>query len=284
MSITTSDHRQLLAEGKTKSIWAVDPEDPALENTSGLTAAAAELALMIHKDSITAGDGAHRDVIAGKGALSCRTTSAVFRYLEHRGIPTAFLRTLDEHTMLVRRAQMIPIEWVARRLATGSYVRRTGTLEGTRFDTVVLELFLKDDARHDPQISTEEAVTSGLCHRDEVTEALRVTEQVFLALEELWAEQDIQLVDLKIEFGRLSSGELVVADVIDNDSWRLWPGGRRDQQLDKQVYRDLKNSAGTATDPSQTISGHEAALEEVRRRYVEVARRVEAAADRVRAQ
>lgn len=284
MSTTIAGHGRLLAEGKTKSIWAIDADEPMRDAlvTIGPEPAgqgdSLQLALMVHKDAITAGDGAHRDVIEGKGALSCRTTSAVFCYLEQRGIPTAYVRTLDDHTMLVRRAQMIPVEWVARRLATGSYVRRTGAIEGTRFDPLVLELFLKDDARHDPQITAEEAVVGGFCRPEEVAEALAVTERVFLALEELWSEQDIQLVDLKIEFGRLTNGMLVVADVIDNDSWRLWPGGKRERQLDKQVYRDLKNGLNSPGALPQSTSGHETALEDVRRRYVEVAERVEAAA------
>jgi phosphoribosylaminoimidazole-succinocarboxamide synthase len=238
-----------LAEGKTKIIYAAG-------DTSRFG-----LAYMVHKDSITAGDGAKRDVIEGKSALSCRTTSAVFRYLERRGIATHYVNTVDQQVMLVRSAAMIPIEWVARRVATGSYVRRTGTVEGTRFEPIVLELFLKDDARHDPQITAADAVSFGLCDEPEVSRALRMTEQVFLALEEAWAAQDIQLVDLKIEFGRTPAG-LLVADVIDNDSWRIWPGGRREQMLDKQVYRDLTASTTEA-------------LADVRRRYVEVAERVE---------
>jgi len=244
-----------LAEGKTKIIYAV----PAQE--TGHPLPASELAYMVHKDAITAGDGAKRDVIADKGELSCRTTSAVFRYLAWQGVSTHYLDTLDARTMLVRRAEMIPIEWVARRLATGSYVRRTGTAEGTRFDPIVLETFLKDDARHDPQITSEEAVAEGLCSPAEMAEGLRLTEQVFLLLERAWTEQDIQLVDLKIEFGRTAVG-LLVADVVDNDSWRLWPGGQRERMLDKQVYRELKASSAEA-------------LEDVRQRYIEVARRTE---------
>jgi phosphoribosylaminoimidazole-succinocarboxamide synthase len=237
-----------LAEGKTKIIYATDDLSP-------------DLAYMVHKDAITAGDGEKRDVIEGKGELSCRTTSAVFRYLERQGVPTHFVDTLDAGTMLVRRVEMIPIEWVARRIATGSYIRRTGVAEGTRFEPVVLEMFLKDDLRHDPQITEEEAVRSGLCTEEEVVEALRLTEMVFLELERAWEEQGIQLIDLKIELGR-TPHRLVVADVIDNDSWRLWPGGRREAMLDKQVYRNLARRDAEA-------------LEDVRRRYVEVAKRAE---------
>jgi phosphoribosylaminoimidazole-succinocarboxamide synthase len=255
MTVTEIPLGEQIAEGKTKIIYAV----PAGETGHNLPSD--QLAYMVHKDAITAGDGAKRDVIEGKGLLSCRTTSAVFRYLEQQGIPTHYIGTLDERTMLVERAEMVPIEWVARRLATGSYVRRTGTAEGTRFDPLVLELFLKDDARHDPQITPEEAIGDGLVTPEEVSQALAVTEQVFLALEDAWSDQGIQLVDLKIEFGRTARG-LVVADVIDNDSWRLWPGGKRDQMLDKQVYRDL-------------VKRDAEALEDVRRRYEEGARRTE---------
>jgi phosphoribosylaminoimidazole-succinocarboxamide synthase len=249
VTLTEITYGPQLAEGKTKIIYAAP--DPG-----------SDLVYMVHKDAITAGDGAKRDLIAGKGELSCRTTSAVFRYLERQGIATHYVEMLDERTMLVRRAEMLPIEWVARRLATGSYVRRTGVTEGTRFDPIVLELFLKDDARHDPQITAEEAIDLGLCTEEEVGIALKMTERVFLTLEEAWAAQGIQLVDLKIELGRSPAG-LLVADVIDNDSWRLWPGGRREEMLDKQVYRDL-------------VSRDAEALEDVRRRYVEVAGRVEA--------
>lgn len=244
-----------LIEGKTKIVYAMP------KGEAGYPLPADRLAYMVHKDSITAGDGAKRDVIQDKGVLSCRTTSAVFRFLQQSGIESHYVETLDDRTMLVQRVHMVPIEWVARRIATGSYIRRTGVAEGTRFDPLVLELFYKDDAQHDPQITADQAVEMGLCSSEEIEAGLAATELVFTALERAWAAQDIQLVDLKIEFGRTDRG-LLLADVIDNDSWRLWPGGRREQMLDKQIYRDLKGS-------------DESALEDVRRRYVEVAERSE---------
>ena len=213
-----------LAEGKTKVVYAV-PSDPAL-------------ALIVHKDDITAGDGARRHRLPGKGALSGRTTASVFRMLRDHGLPTHFVDAPADDEMLVRRCTMIPLEVVMRRIAAGSYLKRNAVPEGTRFDPTVVEFFFKDDANHDPLVDDAWIEEHGVATADEI-EALRANgRRVFAALEQAWAKQDVQLVDLKIEFGRDADGELLVADVIDNDSWRIWSGGRKEAMLDKQVYRD----------------------------------------------
>ncbi|WP_052891277.1 phosphoribosylaminoimidazolesuccinocarboxamide synthase [Thermogemmatispora carboxidivorans] len=217
----------LLAEGKTKRIYA-HPEDP-------------NLVYMVSKDQITAGDGARRDELTGKGRWSTITTANVFRLLNAEGIPTHFVRQINDTTLLVKRCQMVPIEHVQRRIATGSYLKRNpGVSEGTRFDPLVIETFLKDDARHDPQIWDEDIIKMGLASAEEIAWMAEQGRRVFETLERAWASVDVTLVDLKIEFGRDSEGRLLVADVIDNDSWRLWPGGDKNRMLDKQVYRNLK--------------------------------------------
>jgi len=218
----------LLAEGKTKLIYAY-PGDRSL-------------VYMVNKDQITAGDGVRHNELTGKSRWSTITTANVFRLLNEEQIATHFVEQINDVTLLVRRCTMLPIEQVMRRIATGSYLKRHPEVsEGTRFEPVLVETFLKDDARHDPQIWEEDILKMGLATRNEVEWMAALGRRVFEALERAWASINVTLVDLKIEFGRDTQGNLLVADVIDNDSWRLWPGGDKNRMLDKQVYRNLKD-------------------------------------------
>src|SRR5437773_10452995 len=217
----------LLAEGKTKVIYA-HPQDESL-------------AYMVNKDQITAGDGARRNELAGKARWSTITTANVFRLLNQEAIETHFVQQVNDTTLLVRRCEMLPVEVVMRRIATGSYLKRHPEVsEGTRFEPVLVETFLKDDARHDPQIWPEDIISMGLATLSEIEWMAQQGRRVFETLERAWATVDVTLVDLKIEFGRDKRSDLMVADVIDNDSWRLWPGGDKTRMLDKQVYRNLQ--------------------------------------------
>jgi phosphoribosylaminoimidazole-succinocarboxamide synthase len=222
----------LQAEGKTKQIYTY-PDDE-------------RLVYIVSKDQITAGDGARRDVIPGKSRLSTITTANVFRLLNQAGITTHFVRLINDTTVLVQRCAMLPIEHVQRRIATGSYLKRHPEIsEGTRFDPILIETFLKDDARHDPQIWPQNIIQLGMASQQEIEWMANEGRRVFDVLERAWAKLDVTLVDLKIEFGRDMQGQLLVADVIDNDSWRLWLGGDKTRMLDKQVYRNLQDVSST---------------------------------------
>ena len=217
----------LLAEGKTKQIYA-HPTD-------------ATLAIIQHKDAITAGDGARRHIIPGKSLLSGPTTANVYALLARTGIATHFVSAPSANTMVVQRCTMIPIEIVTRRHATGSYLKRhADRVEGQRFDPLVVEFFFKDDANHDPLMSVAELDAAGIATAERCAALGRIARRVFLAIEQAFAAQTITLVDLKIECGLTTRGQLVVADVIDNDSWRIWPEGKKELMLDKQVYRNMQ--------------------------------------------
>ncbi len=73
----------------------------------------------------------------------------------------------------------------------------------------------------------------------DVATMAQITSDTFKALENYWATHDFKLIDFKIEFGITAAGELVVADVIDNDSWRL--RNKNWEDISKQSFRDGEN-------------------------------------------
>ncbi|KAM6921926.1 multifunctional protein ADE2-like [Xenentodon cancila] len=225
---------QKLNEGKTKQIFEI-VDQPGL-------------VLVQSKDQITAGNAVRKDQMEGKAAIANKTTSCVFRLLQESGIKTAFVKQHSDTAFIAAHCEMIPIEWVCRRVATGSFLKRNpGVKEGYRFSPLKMEMFFKDDSNNDPQWSEEQLLAAKFClagltiGQCEVDIMNRSTVAIFEILEKAWATQNCTLVDMKIEFGvNVKTQEIVLADVIDNDSWRLWPAGDRSQQKDKQVYRDLK--------------------------------------------
>ena len=217
-----------LAEGKTKIIYA-HPTDE-------------QRAYMEQKDAISAGDGARRNEIVGKGAISGRTAANVFMLLNNAGISTHFQAEIAPGVMEIERCAMLPLEVVMRRRATGSYCRRHPAIaEGTTFEPTLVKFFIKDDANHDPQVWDDDITARQLATLDEIRWIEDEGRRVFAVLEDRWMALHVQLIDLKIEFGRTADGTLIVADMIDNDSWRLWPGGDKAQMLDKQIYRNMPN-------------------------------------------
>ncbi len=244
-----------VARGKTKILYE-KPGQP-------------DVLIVQATDNITAGDGARRDEIVGKGRIAAKTTARVFRLLNLTGLPTHYLsggEDDDDNEMLVRRCTMIPLEVVVRGVAAGSLVRRKpGIARGSVLVPRMVEFFLKDDANHDPLIEPDEIVHRGIANPQEIGLMSEVARITFEILAHAWRRRETLLVDLKIEFGRLIGGEgrgsLVIADVIDNDSWRIWPQGREELMLDKQAYRNLETV--TPADLDRVRDNYETVAEQV---------------------
>ena len=214
---------------------------------------------LTNKDTITADDGKKKESMRNKGVLATTTTCNVFRLLEECGIRTHFLAQDSPNSLLAKECEMIPIEVVMRRTVPkgSSFLKRNpAVLPEMVFEDPTAEFFLKDDERGDPiivinpatgdweiydakkPISKETCFGSilPLCSVNEAKQIKSIAEQVFSVLEQAFSLLGTTLEDMKIEFGyQKQSGSIILADVIDNDSWRIIKDG---EELSKQRFRD----------------------------------------------
>ncbi len=244
--------QKVLCEGKTKLICANEQDQKTV--------------IIESKDDITYVTDAKHDVVTGKAAIATDTTCNVFRLLKACGIPTAFIEQIDDTHFLAKKCDMIPYEVIARREGHGSFLKRYPHLQkGQLFPQLVVEFFLKTTDKKwkdqtipedDPFIEFKddkavmyhpkaqfvgakpclELEDFPLKDRPECFDQMEdIVRRTFLMLEKAWQSMGRRLVDFKVEFGFDTDGNLLLADVIDNDSWRVMENG---QYLDKQFYRD----------------------------------------------
>ena len=211
----------LLYEGKAKRVYATS--DP-------------ELLWIEYKDSATAFDGKKKAEIEGKGRLNNLISSIIFTRLRERGIDSHFVQQLSETEQLVKKVAIIPLETVVRNYAAGSISKRLGIPEGTELPRPIVEFYYKNDALGDPLLTEDHIEILDLASREEVELLKTKALQVNAALTELFAELGIKLIDFKLEFGRDSQGNIVLADEISPDTCRLWDL-ETNERLDKDVFR-----------------------------------------------
>ncbi|MFC2346300.1 MAG: phosphoribosylaminoimidazolesuccinocarboxamide synthase [Scardovia wiggsiae] len=220
-----------LYEGKAKKLFAT-------ENT--------EVLWVEYLDQATAGNGARKEQIKGKGRLNNRITAVIFNELAYRGIASHFISQISDTEQLVRRMEMFPLEIIMRNIAAGSFARRYGREEGTLLSRPVLELCLKDDTLGDPFINTDDAIALGLATRDQLDIISAKAREINHALTAIFNDINVTLVDFKVEMGRTSDGTILLADEITPDTCRLWDTAKTAEghveHLDKDLFRrDMGN-------------------------------------------
>lgn len=212
--------------GKAKSLY--ETEDAGLLITE-------------FRDDTTAFDGEKKEKLADKGRVNNLISAHIMGKLAEAGIPTHFQSLLSPTESLVKRLRMIPIENVVRNVAAGSLCRRLGLETGMELDPPLHELFLKNDALHDPMITTEHALRFGWANEKELSEMKSLSLKINAVLKTLFANHGMILVDAKYEFGVGLDGKIYLGDEISPDSCRIWDMSTR-EKLDKDRFRqDLGN-------------------------------------------
>ena len=230
----------MLYEGKAKKVYAT--ENP-------------ELYIVSYKDDATAFNGLKKGTIAGKGVINNRVTNYMMQMLEKNGVPTHFVEEISDSETVVKKVQIVPLEVIIRTISAGSFSKRYGVEEGIVFEQPTIEFSYKNDDLGDPLINEYHALALKLATREEIDTIKALAFKTNELMKDFFKKINVDLVDFKLEFGRLSDGTIVLADEISPDTCRFWDS-RTHEKLDKDRFRrDLGNVEGAYQEMMRRILG-----------------------------
>ncbi len=234
------EKKELLYEGKAKKVFATD--DP-------------EVLLVSYKDDATAFNGLKKGTISGKGAVNNRVTNYMMSLLEKEGVPTHLVKELSDRDTLVKKVSIVPLEVIIRNISAGSFAKRYGVEEGIVFAQPTIEFSYKNDDLGDPLINSYHALALGLATSEEIETIKALAFKVNDFMKAFFKKLNVDLVDFKLEFGRLSDGTIVLADEISPDTCRFWDCDTH-EKLDKDRFRrDLGGVEGAYQEMMKRILG-----------------------------
>ena len=213
-----------LYEGKAKIIYETKDKNLVIQH---------------FKDDATAFNNLKKSKVEGKGVLNNRISEYILTNLSQCGINTHLVKRLNMREQLIKKAEIFPIEFIVRNIATGSLTKRLGISEGTVLDKPLLEYCYKKDELQDPIISKEHIYTFGWATEKEIKTIDEMTLRINDLLLGMFRGIGIKLIDFKLEFGRLKTNgknEIILADEISPDTCRLWDSVT-EKKLDKDRFR-----------------------------------------------
>ena len=212
---------ELIFEGNEKQVFATDHPDQVIFR---------------YKDVTVAYNNVKRARFKGKGALDNQISAILLNYLNQHGVETHFIELLGEKEQLCRKIEIIPLQVVVHNRIAGSLAARLGVEEGFRHSNTIVDLRYNNDALEDPFINRDHAVALGLATYQELDGMYNIARRVNELLKPLFHKAGIELVDMKIEFGRASdTGAIIISDEISPDTCRLWDEATG-ERLDKDRF------------------------------------------------
>lgn len=216
---------KLIKSGKANDCYATtDPNITEIEAT----------------DRVSANDGERMDIIPGKGLANSTISRILFELLDTFGIPNHYIgKGENSQSMMVLKADMLPLEVLCRWEAAGSLCKNYGVASGTEFSEPLIEYTYKNDSAHDPRIDRETIVALGIATKREIGAMDYYTEQTAIILRKIFAELGVRLIDFKLEFGRIVDNvvpTIMICDEISPDTCRL-VDMETGKKFDKDPYR-----------------------------------------------
>ncbi|SET19406.1 phosphoribosylaminoimidazolesuccinocarboxamide synthase [Thorsellia anophelis] len=209
-----------LYRGKAKTVHTT--EDP-------------NLLILEFRNDTSALDGERIEQFDRKGMINNKFNHFIMTKLSEAGIKTQLVSMISDTESLVKKLDMVPVECVIRNRAAGSLVRRLGVEEGIALSPPLFDLFLKNDALHDPMVNESYCETFGWVNQENLAQMKTISYKVNEILSELFKQAGLILVDFKLEFG-LFDGEVVLGDEFSPDGCRLWDVETL-EKMDKDRFR-----------------------------------------------
>ena len=209
-----------LYRGKAKTVYTTDNPD---------------LLILEFRNDTSAFDGLRIEQLDRKGMVNNKFNYFIMTKLREAGIPTQVEALLSDNEVLVKKLEMVPVECVVRNRAAGSLVKRLGVEEGKILNPATFELFLKNDALHDPMVNESHCKSFGWATDEQLATMKELSFKINTVLTELFDKAGLILVDYKLEFG-LFKGEITLGDEFSPDGCRLWEKETL-KKMDKDRFR-----------------------------------------------
>ncbi len=214
--------KELIFEGNEKRVYATENPDQVIFH---------------FKDVMVAYNNVKRARLTGKGVVTNKISAFLLGYLNGCGIPTHFIKRLDEREQLCRKIEIIPLEVVVHNRMAGTLAAKLGVEDGFKPSNTIVDLCYNNDELGDPLVNSDQAVALSLASYDELEVMFSIAKRAGKLLSELFHKAGIELVDAKIEFGRASdSGQIIISDEISPDTCRLWDE-QTGERFDKDRFR-----------------------------------------------
>jgi phosphoribosylaminoimidazole-succinocarboxamide synthase len=243
---------ELHASGKVRDVYRLDDRH----------------LLFVATDRISAFDYVLATGIPHKGRVLTQISLFWFEFLREvvpnhlvtadvQSYPASLRRYADQlrgRSMLVMRAEMVPVECVVRGYISGSAWKEykatskvcgielpTGLKESDKLPEPIFTPSTKATTGHDENISFEEMVR--VVGRERSEKLREVTLKIYTKAADYARTRGIIIADTKFEFGITSKGITLADEVLTPDSSRFWPAdkyqpGRAQDSYDKQYVRD----------------------------------------------
>ncbi|MEM4789060.1 MAG: phosphoribosylaminoimidazolesuccinocarboxamide synthase [Ignisphaera sp.] len=211
-------------EGKSKRVYALDGDTLVME----------------FKDEVTAFDGTVKAIAMGKGIIAARLSTFFFKFLGNNGIRSHFINYDGCRRITVKKLDIIPLEVIVRNYAYGSLLKRMPLYKPLqKLDPPIIEFHYKDDILQDPLVLEEDILRVKMLEKHELEVIKDMSSKINELLYKFFEFKNLRFVDIKLEFGKSKSGEILLADEISGDTFRVID--QNNNHLDKEIFRKARD-------------------------------------------